>query len=68
MTVWIRGWISGQISSQTLLAGFPSAHGNLAPSVSRTYLSLAKNVSSGPHAIHIANREVRSTWRLEARL
>ncbi len=34
-TVWMRGPISGQISSHTSRAGRPSAHGYFWPSVSR---------------------------------
>src|SRR5215213_3281855 len=68
MTPSIRGPMSGQISAHTSWAGRPSAHGYLRPSVSRRYASLQKNVSCGPHAIHIANREVRTMLTTVRRL
>src|SRR4051794_2555493 len=68
ITASTRGATSGQTSDQTVEAGLPSAHGYLAPSGSRREASLQKKVSSGPHAIHIGNREDSTTrttaWRL----
>ena len=64
----MRGPMSLQISAHTSAAGRPSAHGYFVPRVSRRYLSLQRNVSSGPHAIHIENREVRTTCTIERRL
>ena len=62
----MRGPMSGQISAHTSRAGRPSAHGYFLSSVSRRYASLQKNVSSGPHAIHILKRDVSSTWTMLA--
>ena len=58
ITASMRGPMSGQISAHTSRAERPSAHGYFSPSVSSRYAALQKNVRSGPHAIHIANRDV----------